>query len=114
MLTVGADQNLFENPKKSKEDFARSKCVDTVVKYKELLSYEEICKYGFSCPKRPFKDKQPMYCVHKNISECFEKKSWQTSNQIVGLPLHIKIGLLTQGLSFKKGANSGKTCAYYN
>lgn len=55
-----------------------------------------------------------MYCVLPNLSECFENKSWKSANQLVGVPNNVKIGLLTQGLSFKKGIKTGKTCAYYD
>jgi len=105
----------FGNKRVTKEDFNKRKCIKSSTKIKERLSYQEICKYGANgCLKIKPQDKQLMYCQENLLSKCFENKSWVTSNQLVGLPEHIKIGLFTQGLSFAKGAMTGQTCAYYD
>lgn len=114
-INCSANESPFgQAGQKAKEDYTHSKCIKNTTNYTEYLTYEEICKYGTSCPEKNQKNKFRMYCMESNLSECFEKKSWKTSNQLVGLPSDIKIGLLTQGMSFKKGAKSGQTCAYYN
>lgn len=58
--------------------------------------------------------KTVMYCTEQNLSECFENKSWKSANQLVGLDSGGKIGLVTQGYSFKSGQKSGQACAYYD
>jgi hypothetical protein len=100
--------------KKSKGEYEHSKCIENSTNYRERLTYEEVCKYGVSCPSVKTKDKITMYCMESNLSECFVNKSWKTDNQLVGVPGHKNIGLLTQGLSFKQGVRAGKTCAYYD
>ena len=113
--SVFGDQVRFvSKDKKSKEHYKYSKCVEGATYFRQKLSYDEVCKYGSRCPKQDSKTKVRMYCMHKNISECFEKKAWKTENELVGLSSSIDIALLTQGLSYAKEASPNKTCAYYD
>ncbi len=110
-----ADTKLFGGSTQlSKGDYEKHKCITGPTYRMERLAYKEICKYGkYGCPLKAYKEKRMMYCKHENLSECFENKAWLNKNQLVGLPENIEIGLITQGLSFKNGARSGETCAYY-
>ena len=112
--SLSDDFSFGSGIKKYKEEYKNSKCIDKATYHREKLAYEEICKYGISCPSVKTKENITMYCMELNLSECFENKSWKTANQLVGIPSHTKIGLLTQGLSFKQSAKTGKTCAYYD
>ena len=112
--SIASDLAFSNSKKKSKDDYGYSKCIDVSTSYREKLTYEEICKYGVSCPNEKSQKKVTMYCMESNLSECFVYRSWKSPNQLVGIPDSTEIGLLTQGLSFKQGAKSGKTCAYYD
>lgn len=106
---------IFKNSQqKPKEEYKYYKCVDTVTNYREKLTYDEICRYGAGCPFENEDGKTIVYCTDQNLSECFENKSWKTPNQLVGVDSRVKIGLVTQGLSFKSGVKAGQTCAYYD
>lgn len=112
--SFGSESLFDESSRKVKSDYKYSKCIDGPTKYVENLAYEEICKYGSSCPEKRFEKKIKMYCRESNLSQCFEKKAWKTPNQLLGIQPNTTIALLTQGMSYKKGAKSGHTCAYYD
>jgi antitoxin component YwqK of YwqJK toxin-antitoxin module len=114
LITLAGSLEFKSGNKKSKQDYQHSKCVNETTKYKQKLTYQETCKYGTTCPEKKMNGKTLMYCTYTNISQCFENKAWKTSNELVGISSKIKIGLLTQGLSFKKGADTGQTCAFYD
>jgi len=112
--SYAADTIFKHAQQKPKEEYKYSKCVDGFTSYREKLTYHEICKYGASCPSEKEGGKIIMYCTEQNLSECFENKSWKSSNQLVGVDSGVKIGLVTQGFSIKSGAKAGQTCAYYD
>ena len=98
----------------SKDQFSYSKCIDVAATYREKLTYDELCRYGPACPSVKSNKKYESYCIYNNLSECFENKAWKTANQLLEIPSRTKIGLVTQGLSFKNGTRTGQTCGYYN
>lgn len=109
-----ADGLFRASPKLSKDHFSYSKCIDVAAKYREKLTYDELCRYSQACPSVKSSKKYESYCIYNNLSECFENKAWKTAHQLLGLPRSIEIGLVTQGLSFKNGARTGQTCGYYD
>ncbi len=111
-----ADRSSFFGSNKLKaDDYFKSKCVNSISYYSELLSSKEICKYGSnSCSNIDSSKKVKMYCLHENLSECFEAKAWLTEHQLVGLPASIEIGLVSRKMSYKSGVRSDLVCAYYD
>ena len=99
---------------KGKAGYKFSKCINGATYYRQDLTFDEVCKYGKKCPDKNTGKKFTVYCMEKKLSECFENKAWRTANELVHLPKRIKIGLITQGLSFRSGASPNKTCAYYD
>ena len=115
MPTASASNSFFKNKPLPKESYKQHKCVKHSTKHRQKLTHEEICKYSKQgCITAKNIKPQNMYCTENLLSECYVNKSWVTANELVGLPKDIKIGLLTQGLSFKKGAKTGKSCGYYD
>ena len=111
-----ADRSSFFGSKKlTADDFVKSKCVNSITYYSELLSSKEVCKYGSnSCSNIDSSAKVKMYCLHENLSECFENKAWLTEHQLMGLPESIEIGLVSRSMSYKSGVRSDQVCAYYD
>ena len=105
---------LANGNKKSKKDYNNSKCFKGTTKHRQKLTYQEVCNYGAKCPEEKYDKQAVMYCLEKNISQCFENKTWKTANELVGILSNIKIGLLSQGVSVKNGLKTGETCAFYD
>jgi len=105
---------LTNRNKKSKKDYSSSKCIKGTTKHRQNLTYQEVCNYGAKCPEEKYDKKAVMYCLEKNLSQCFENKAWKTGNELVGIPSKIKIGLFSESVSVKNGLKTSEACAFYD
>lgn len=112
--TIASDFGLTKVKKKTKEEYSHSKCLVIHTLHEANLTYEEICKYGVSCPQAKSEKKITMYCLELDLSDCFKDISWKSSNQLLDVPESKTIGIFSRSLSIKGGVKSEKVCAYFD
>lgn len=105
------------NDNKSKKAEANkdfSKCIPEIASHEGNFSYEEACEVRKSCPEGKAGEPVRMYCTLVNIDQCNTSRSWQTIQELVGLPHSTQVQTVSKQVSVVNGVKTTKTCALYN